>query len=1193
MRLRNADRAARSRNNVASWISEIKDTPNVPVRKKRGRRAPSKRLRDKKVVKEIDSDDADTDEGQVGKNQSVVHSEDHVDGRTGTGLQKTGQSGNSSDGPSSASEEQDNSTNSKDILRKGSSETSKNISGSSTRSRQGASHLEQEGADEDGSHAQAAVMNKGADDKSSSREIKDDVSDAQVNTTSSDDKSSEEVEDVKVCDICGDVGEEEKLAVCSRCNDGAEHTYCMRVMMEDVPESEWLCEDCQTAAESEKEKKLEKSQVKVGTSKWQSFEGEMNKPVIAPKSRSSSDIELEAENVGNKEVDTANKGNDTVKNRMEEDAPITSSIRDTTSDMGADSRKRMPLSRESSFAHEADKGKQPSQVGTLLVSNATKNQAPQPRGQLTKSTSFNNSKVPKVKQLMNEVPQKPKNLKESWSSLIKKEGPISMTTKSATFKKPKPCEPAIKAKPPAEELGVVNQLVSQNVTNDQCSSILGTPSTTAPMVAPVISKPDTTAQPIATGNNTADSNNLGTAHLQGGKTYTGELKKPPLAKVPGSSILPNAERSLGGILGPSAQRKVIQSSDPSHWDTKIKDPAGFRQGASSGNRTIRCQRCNEAGHLTQFCAVDKLRVSAVKPLSDRNLKDVSAKRNRTSETSTSAATERVASIPGNQSEQILNCGTYQNLIMPKDVLPASFGHVKKSAPLSAQGISADNGRTMPIDRRDGSAQAFSTGDEPMASTVPELDWIWQGGFELRRTGRSPELCDGFQAHLSCSASQLVLEVAKKFPSKVQLEEVPRQSSWPRQFQENGPTYDNVGLFFFARDIQSYENHYSKLVENMLKNDLVLRGSVDAVELLIFPSNILSNNFQRWNMFYFLWGVFRVSRKDCLNLPSDVSTSRLEPKFNADPQAADPSTSVLSSSLSFSKDRNSFAEQDTSLLKPANCLPRLESNHEVCLNGENSMNQPLSGRALDDRLDSTNSNGATDQKPDVKTLDTFAGNVNERDFDVNTVAVACSVSTRQEEPGKENTAIDLNDAEDPMDIDHVNTSEICTGSQASGGARKRNFEMANGAAEVDQVLEHKKIKLDTVVPTSYGLSENTNNGRLSSKVHPLAASSVDDVTSNKSMAGTSSSDRKCVFPLDLNAVDNAVSENIVNIPSSNDEESLEPVPSKVGEEQATSITGPLSLSLAFPSRKEQAGKPQSEPRGQFPERNNTSSIWGQQ
>jgi hypothetical protein len=125
----------------------------------------------------------------------------------------------------------------------------------------------------------------------------------------------------------------------------------------------------------------------------------------------------------------------------------------------------------------------------------------------------------------------------------------------------------------------------------------------------------------------------------------------------------------------------------------------------------------------------------------------------------------------------------------------------------------------------------------------------------------------------------------------------------------------------------------------------------------------------------------------------------------------------------------------------------------------------------------------------------------------------------------------------MDIDPVNTSEISTGaldSHASGGARKRNFEMTNGAAEVG-VLEHKKIKLDTVVvSTNSELSENTNNGRLSSKVHPLAASSVDDSTSNKSMAGASSSDRKCVFPLDLNAVDNGVSENIANITSLDDE-----------------------------------------------------------
>ncbi|XP_066374441.1 ASI1-immunoprecipitated protein 2-like isoform X2 [Miscanthus floridulus] len=1043
MQLRNTDRASRSsgrRNNVVSWISEVKDTSNVAVRKKRGRRAPpsAKRLRDKRVNKAIESDgavdsDSDDTDGQVGKSQPSAHIEEQ-------------------EGPSSASEEQDHSTNSKDMLQKASSQNTKKVSRSSTSSKQGASHLEQEGANEDGSHVQVAAVYKDIDNERSSQEIRDDVSNAQVDTTSSNDKSSEEVEDVKVCDICGDVGEEEKLAVCSRCNDGAEHTYCMRVMTAEVPDSEWLCEDCQTAVESEKENRLEKSQVKVGTSKELSFEGEINKPPIAAKSRNSSDCKLKVENVENKESDTTNEGNDTVETRTEEDAAMTSSIRDTIPETGglytgADSRKRMQPSHEI-FMFDADKGKQPShQVATSLAFNALKNQAPQPRGQLSKSTSFNNSKVPKVKQLLNEVPQKPKFLKESWSSIVKKEGPISMTTKSATFKKPKPCEPANKAKssvlPSAEEPRVTNQLVSYNVTN---------------------------------GNS--------------------ELKKPPLAKVPGSTMLSNAERSSCGILGSGAHRKVIQNSDSSHQETKIKDPTGFRQGASSSNRNV-----NKPSLSTQA-----------------NEQDM----------------RYILSIPGS--------GVDYSKLKLKDNHPS----------LSATpGISSDNGCIMPNDHRDEPAQGVSAGDEPLFSTVPELDWIWQGGFELQRTGRSPELCDGFQAHLSCSAAQLVLDVVKKFPSKVQLEEVPRQNSWLTQFQENDPTYDNIGLFFFARDVQS------KLVENMLKNDLVLRGSVGTVELLILPSNILSKNFQRWNMFYFLWGLFRVGKKDSSNLPSYVSTSRLERNFNDDPWAMDWSTTALSSTHSFSQNRSGFGEI---LVKSTNFAPSLEASHEVCLNGENFLNQPVCGRGLDDHLDSdtetssTISNGGMGpssmsmqrkhQKLDYpehkdKMRDTFGDNVSERDFDVNAVPVTCSVSLThiQEEPGMVSTTINLNDADNLMDIDHndadnlmdidhVNTCEVSAGaldcSHASGGADKRSFRMANAA---DEVPEHKKIKLD--MSMNSGLYENAYNGRLSSKVHSLSASFVNDGTSNKPMAGSSSSGGKCVFPFDLNAEDDAVSENIVN------------------------------------------------------------------
>jgi hypothetical protein len=105
----------------------------------------------------VDSGSDDTD-GQVGKGQPSAHIEKHVDGRTGDDLAKAGHSGNSSDGPSSASEEQDHSTNSKDKLQKSSSQNTKKVFGNSTNSKQGASHLEQEGANEDGSHVQVIAV---------------------------------------------------------------------------------------------------------------------------------------------------------------------------------------------------------------------------------------------------------------------------------------------------------------------------------------------------------------------------------------------------------------------------------------------------------------------------------------------------------------------------------------------------------------------------------------------------------------------------------------------------------------------------------------------------------------------------------------------------------------------------------------------------------------------------------------------------------------------------------------------------------------------------------------------------------------------------------------------------------------------------------------------------------------------------
>jgi hypothetical protein len=73
----------------------------------------------------------------------------------------------------------------------------------------------------------------------------------------------------------------------------------------------------------------------------------------------------------------------------------------------------------------------------------------------------------------------------------------------------------------------------------------------------------------------------------------------------------------------------------------------------------------------------------------------------------------------------------------------------------------------------------------------------------------------------------------------------------------------------------------------------------------------------WNMFYFLWGVFRVKRKDHDGAGPDCNLVKLA--TNADLQ----------------------------------CLQAPEANLQGCSNGENSSGQPLGGTNLEDHChDST-------------------------------------------------------------------------------------------------------------------------------------------------------------------------------------------------------------------------------------------------
>nr|XP_045085000.1 uncharacterized protein LOC109751772 isoform X6 [Aegilops tauschii subsp. strangulata] len=727
----------------------------------------------------------------------------------------------------------------------------------------------------------------------------------------------EEIKDVKVCDICGDVGEVEKLTVCGRCN-GAEHVYCMQVMMEKVPDVMWLCEACQTEVEfAEERTELEKSQVMVGACKLDSFGGQTNKPVDDANSGSNFEDEMEAAHVSSKNSNMRNQSIGMATKRIGDDATITLLIGKDLCESGGvsmegDSAKRAPFSRKNSLKLNTEKGKEPVRpMPTPLTLNALKNQAPPLCGPLPKSISFKNSKVPKVKQLVIEVPQKPKNLKEPISLITKQDGPVITLAKSTSVKKPNSSEPVSKGKSSilldVEEPRMMNSVMSRNVTNKRGTSISGYPSVAASMLVPVPSKAESAAQHL---NKQNKMDNLGIAYGKDGRNFPApsEPKRQLVAKVPGSLTLISAETS-SGLLCSGAQMKGIQIPDTSLVD-KIKNPPSLKPGTSSSSCTMHCQQCDEVGHSTQFCPVGRSSLFVTKPLSEQT-SDRTARCNRTSEATTLTATEDILKS-AYQSEPSPKRRRYHNpSYKPINVLCTSISHEESS-------------------EQDRPAIAIElinlTGVVRPSLKATFVETPFRGCFEIWRTGRPSKFCKGLQGHLSCSASQKVLEIAKKFPSKIRLEQLPRRNIFPPQFHGNGLSYDSIGLFFFAQDIQSYERHYSKLVEWMLKGDLALRGNIETAELLIFPSNILPKSFQRWNMSYYLWGVFRVRRKDS-NLPYHVPT-RKHCNFNGNLLAVGRRTHAHASS------GPSFYYSPTCEDSPS--IMPLEANHEGCPNGENSL-----------------------------------------------------------------------------------------------------------------------------------------------------------------------------------------------------------------------------------------------------------------
>ncbi|XVE90390.1 hypothetical protein DITRI_Ditri20bG0073900 [Diplodiscus trichospermus] len=687
--------------------------------------------------------------------------------------------------------------------------------------------------------------------------------------------------DVKVCDICGDAGQEDLLAICSKCADGAEHTYCMKEMLQKVPEGDWLCEECKLAEETES--------LKQGLDAT----GEKENKVTSS-----------TQSLGKRHAENLEGASATKRQAVETKIGSPKSL--SPSAISA-------MSREGSFKNLEKAKLRPS--SQISLSNHSGNYMPEtvcsppgsrlqtPKGSLLKSNSFNtlNSK-PKVKLVDEVVLQKQKSAKER-ASLNSKEGPSRIMGKSMSFRSSKSGrlntgESKFKMlsskyshvqdlkglKPVKERISLERKNFSKL---DRSSSTVSTPK--------VDKKPTPRADVIS--HSSASNNRETKVVLSDGKPCTLSRSTSNLAckGVEGAVTSAVGVSSANGRISSEQNLNLVSPKEEHSSSSSLtgeRQPSNFDGVTSEGlsrsldstnpseksressvscpSKSVPCVKCKQMGHTAEYCSISQASADDL-PASRTSMEEI----NKGSKLK--AAIEAAIRLkPGicertSQNPSLVSNKT-KNMIAIEDTHEGqtnicnqtSIGSLKllNSHSTDAVSVASSVGN---LSRRDITVHPLATVSAvSKISAIPEHEYIWQGAFEVHKRGKPLEFCGGIQAHLSTLASPKVLEVVNMFANKVSLNEVPRLSIWPMHFHENGPKEDNIALYFFAKDLESYEKNYKVLLDNMVNNELALKGTFEGVELLIFPSNQLPENCQRWNTLLFLWGVFKGRRANCLD-----------------------------------------------------------------------------------------------------------------------------------------------------------------------------------------------------------------------------------------------------------------------------------------------------------------------------------------
>ncbi|KAM3319579.1 putative protein isoform X1 [Capsicum chacoense] len=794
------------------------------------------------------------------------------------------------------------------------------------------------------------------DQKSVGSPVSSDTKDAlQSHQVNESEDSDIEEQDVKVCDICGDAGREDLLAICCKCSDGAEHTYCMRKMLRKVPEGDWMCEECKFDEEM-KNRKEDKS-VK--------FDGSGKSYPTGQIAVSNTGFTIKTEaKPPDFEGDISSDAKTSVKRRMD-DTEVSSAAKKQALEPVAGSPitlspNRFPaLSRESSFKNsDKVKLKSANQIssGGLSVHDAPTwgsrdSRFQSSRGTLSKSNSFNSAAAKRRVQLVDEgfLP-KQKVVRESIGLDTKESSPRlmskSMSFRSISSSRNNVSESKVKMLSPkftpAQDKGQVQTKERSQFERKNSFRSERSPGTSAPSRNDQRSAFRGDPSPLSSSSNIRDSrtgqlenkpvsllksSSAVARRTQDISVHSDEAKKQishtsistgaPANKISSCDQRPdqNSARDDSSSNSYTAERPASNAGDGlSDWllsesknvAERIRESSGRRlKHTGTGTKSQVCQKCQGSGHLTDNCTVDGSElsasdVSAVKnsreiPNGTNNLKAAIeaamlrkpgiCRKNRVVDQSDDSAVSNTNSettahdsnlLSGSSSRRIYSSNEDGYGVSLNSMTGSHKQEMSSLRQLSVPPAEAltGAGNPVPILLFDGQSSLLDLHRYSQASTSmlsrtasPKEEIIWQGAFEVQKSGRTLDLCDGIQAHLSSCASPNVLDAVNRFPQKVLFNEVSRLSTWPKQFQEYGVTEDNIALFFFAKESGSYEKRYNTLVENMIRNDTGLKANLQGVELLIFPSNQLPE-FQRWNTMFFLWGVFRVKKVRCMQ-PQDI------------------------------------------------------------------------------------------------------------------------------------------------------------------------------------------------------------------------------------------------------------------------------------------------------------------------------------